>query len=609
MVNLMETLFIADDETSIREGLKYIADWESLGFSLCGEASNGADALAQILALQPSLAMLDVRMPKMHGTEVIRRAREAGYQGKCIILSGYSDFKYAQEAIRGGVSYYLTKPLDEDELYAVVDEVKAALSAERQRSSHVTAMKNKAKSVILHELVTDMLDTPLTPEDIEHFRLQAESYQVVICEDFHTHSAAAPYTFAELLKVINRENTIFEHLSADGRDIVLLKGAHGLSKLSDFLEHYEDQPPQEGSPMESMFLTYGRPVYALGDVHLSYEDAARLLRRRFFCAQEQHAIGYEMLPAWSDLDNTNADLPMSLSEDTLIDFAERFVGYIQSYNRRMTVEALSELEYGLSRICGEIADIKLFLTDLYLRIKESMNRNYASAEIPFLSNSTVIAYIDRRNYLYEIIKFLSEQFEMIMNAIGSPSRDTILDDVLFYIDHNFQNPIKLETIAPLFGYNSAYLGKIFSKTVGENFNSYIDHKRIDLSKQLLSENKMKVYEIAEQIGYKNVDYFHKKFRKYVGISPAEFRKGYGLDTESGKYPPHKRLRLKQLRHPQTTSIRHKTAARISPCGSFLITLYVRIVYCTTATFSAIISVIICSASLKPVASSSAIISS
>ncbi len=561
MVNLMETLFIADDEASIREGLKYIADWESLGFSLCGEASNGADALAQILALQPSLAMLDVRMPKMHGTEVIRRAREAGYQGKCIILSGYSDFKYAQEAIRGGVSYYLTKPLDEDELYAVVDEVKAALSAERQRSSHVTAMKNKAKSVILHELVTDMLDTPLTPEDIEHFRLQAESYQVVICEDFHTHSAAAPYTFAELLKVINRENTIFEHLSADGRDIVLLKGAHGLSKLSDFLEHYEDQPPQEGSPMESMFLTYGRPVYALGDVHLSYEDAARLLRRRFFCAQEQHAIGYEMLPAWSYLDNTNADLPMSLSEDTLIDFAERFVGYIQSYNRRMTVEALSELEYGLSRICGEIADIKLFLTDLYLRIKESMNRNYASAEIPFLSNSTVIAYIDRRNYLYEIIKFLSEQFEMIMNAIGSPSRDTILDDVLFYIDHNFQNPIKLETIAPLFGYNSAYLGKIFSKTVGENFNSYIDHKRIDLSKQLLSENKMKVYEIAEQIGYKNVDYFHKKFRKYVGISPAEFRKGYGLDTESGKYPPHKRLRLKQHRHLQTASIRHKTAAR------------------------------------------------
>lgn len=557
----METLFIADDESSIREGLKYIADWDALGFRLCGEAANGADALTQILALQPSLVMLDVRMPKMHGTEVIRRAREAGYQGKCIILSGYSDFKYAQEAIRSGVSYYLTKPLDEDELYTVVNEVKAALSAERQRSSHVAELKDKAKSVILHELMTDTLTAPLSVEYIEQYHLKASAYQVVICEDFHTQSAAAPYTFADLFKVINRENNTFEHLSVEGRDIVLLKGAHGLHRLSDFLDHFEEHPLQEGSPMESMFLTYGRPVYALEDVHLSYEDAARLLDRRFFCAQEQHAIGYDMLPpqpavpgpassdpagpaAKADAEThetrtvkPSSEAVMTLSEETLTDFAERFVGYIQSYNRRMTVETLSRLEYGLTHISGEIAEIKLFLTDLYLRIKENMNRNYASAEIPFLSNSTVIAYINRRNYLYEIIKFLSEQFEMIMNATGSPSRDTVLDDVLFYIDHNFRNNIKLETIAPLFGYNSAYLGKIFSKTVGENFNSYIDHKRIELSKQLLSENKLKVYEIAEQIGYKNVDYFHKKFRKYVGESPAEFRKSCGLDPETGKYPP------------------------------------------------------------------------
>lgn len=126
---------------------------------------------------------------------------------------------------------------------------------------------------------------------------------------------------------------------------------------------------------------------------------------------------------------------------------------------------------------------------------------------------------------------------MIMSATGNPSRDTILDDVLYYIDHNFRNNIKLETIAPLFGYNSAYLGKIFTRSVGESFNSYIDHKRIDQSKQLLLENNLKVYEIAEQVGYKNVDYFHKKFKKYVGISPAEFRKGRDAEASAQKYPP------------------------------------------------------------------------
>ena len=86
----------------------------------------------------------------------------------------------------------------------------------------------------------------------------------------------------------------------------------------------------------------------------------------------------------------------------------------------------------------------------------------------------------------------------------------------------------METIAPLFGYNSAYLGKIFSKTVGESFNSYVDNKRIAYSKELLIQNKLKVYEIAELVGYKNVDYFHKKFKKYVGESPAEFRKNMDL---------------------------------------------------------------------------------
>lgn len=532
-----DTLLIADDESSIREGLKCIIDWEELGFTICGEASNGEDALTRILALNPSLVLLDVKMPKMHGTEVIRRAREAGFQGKCIILSGYSDFKYAQEAIKSGVRFYLTKPIDEDELYQTVSEIKQELAEERQRSTHFTEFQNKAKSVVLKELLTDTLSAPLSIHALDNLCLNAEVYQVVICEDFHTQAAAAPYTFAELLKVINRDNNIFDHLEIDERDVVLLKGSHGLSKLSDFLERFEENTAQTGSPLESMFLAYGRPVSSPEDIHLSYEDAATLITRRFFCAQEQHAMGYELLPELSSYVRTSgsaaAHTGLELNETALSDYANRFVDYIQSYNRRMTVSTLSELEEALLYVPNDAREIKLFLTDLYLQIKEKMNRTYASAKIPFSSNSSVLEFIENCNYLYEIIQFLSKQFEMIMDATGNPSRDTILDDVLYYIDHHFRDNIKLETIAPLFGYNSAYLGKIFSKNVGENFNSYVDHRRIEHSKQLLLENQLKVYEIAEQVGYKNVDYFHKKFKKYVGESPAEFRKNHDVETESG----------------------------------------------------------------------------
>ena len=112
----METVLIADDEVNIREGLKIIIDWNELGFEICGEAANGEEALSAILEKNPSLVLLDIRMPKMYGTDLIRIARERGYKGRFIILSGYSDFTDAQAAIRYGVDFYITKPIDEDEL-------------------------------------------------------------------------------------------------------------------------------------------------------------------------------------------------------------------------------------------------------------------------------------------------------------------------------------------------------------------------------------------------------------------------------------------------------------------------------------------------------------
>ena len=116
------------------------------------------------------------------------------------------------------------------------------------------------------------------------------------------------------------------------------------------------------------------------------------------------------------------------------------------------------------------------------------------------------------------------EFELIMRAIGNPSSDSVMDDIIHYIEHNYMDNIKLENIAPLFGYNSSYLGKIFNKKVGEGFNVFIDKVRINHSKDLLINTELKVYEIAEKVGYRNVDYFHTKFKKYVKESPAEFRK-------------------------------------------------------------------------------------
>ena len=132
----METVLIADDEKNIREGIKCIIDWEALGFTVCGEAANGEEALKQINEMHPGLVLLDIKMPKLSGLEVVENAREQGYNGKFIILSGFSDFKFAQTAIRLGVDNYITKPIDEDELAEAVKRIGEQIKTDRENVTH-----------------------------------------------------------------------------------------------------------------------------------------------------------------------------------------------------------------------------------------------------------------------------------------------------------------------------------------------------------------------------------------------------------------------------------------------------------------------------------------
>lgn len=387
-------------------------------------------------------------------------------------------------------------------------------------------------------------------------------------------------------------------MQIENRDVLLLKGERGLQKLADLLDRFDQGEFQEKTPADAIIMTYGRAVTRLDDIHLSYEDAVMLLKHRFFCPPEMLVIGFDSLPTiQSDAAAITDDPAFSLSLETLSAYVRRLCDCISSYNRRMSVDILQELAHFLGRFPDSIPHIRLFLTDLFLQIREKMTRHYPAMTLPFSGNGEAIDFIQKSSYLYEILRFLSEQFETVMGALGNSAKDAVLYDVLFYIDHHYQENIKLEAIAPLFGYNSAYLGKIFTKSVGESFNAYVDHKRIDHSKELLLENTLKVYEIAEQVGYKNVDYFHKKFRKYVGMSPAEFRKGNGLTSDSG-VTPLKKWHKKGLPHSYM-------ADPIFIRLYFLHGSY----YCTIATFSVMISVIIASASDIPVASSSASIAS
>ena len=521
----MYKVLIADDEKIIRMGLCSIIDWNAEGFEIMGQAANGSEALQMIEQYDPDVVLIDIRMPKLHGLDAIREARAAGFTGRVIVLSGYSDFEYAQTAINYGVLSYLTKPVDTEQLLSVIRKIRMELDEEARLMVSRDGFFIKTRKSVLRGFFTEELT--LNEVEISELGLTHSSYQVLFYEKYDQNTKDITYSLSDILRVTNTDEQEIETIQIDDRQVLLLKGHHPIERLSQLLEKYDNElPPEKNSPLDSIFIACGSVVKHVSEIPRSYHEALHLMSRRFFCDENQHTMLYNgsAEAASEEAPELNSNEKHELKQSIITEYAERFINNIQVFNRNKIAETLQQLRDVLYNAPLTIEDEKNLAVDIYLKIKEKLLLLYSQSEIPFPANSAALQYIMNSCYLHEILLFFSEQFDMVMTSIGYSSRDSIIDDVIYYIDHNYQTNITLENIAPLFGYNSSYLGKIFSKKMGMNFNAYLDHVRTEKAKEILQTSKAQVYKVAEMVGYKNVDYFHIKFKKHTGCSPAEYRK-------------------------------------------------------------------------------------
>lgn len=505
----MYRILVVDDEELIRQGIKCLFDYEALGFSICGEAATGDEAVAQIRALQPDVVLMDIRMPGMTGLEAVSKVRSEGYGGKIVIVSSFTDFSYAREAMRQGVQHYLTKPIDEDELQQILLSFRAELDQEALATDTSQHYRSKAH----YSIIRDILEGNATPQGqtVQDMHMEADIFCVALCQQYDNGQLDCHDLFTQLICLPNQDNCAYDHITLHGSELYLLKGSHVIQRLLDRSLN------RHSEPLSSLFIGLGRPVAGLRQVHLSYEDTQKLKSRRFFCPKDSHIMDQTALEI---IDATSA----FISNDQMQHLSAQILGSIQTFNRKGLSDTMDWL-HGQLRVTSDSVDsVKLFLAALYLQVKNQVNHLYPNEQTQFSINADMIAAIENSRYLYQVMDLLHLQFEQIMAAIGFSTRDSVLDEILHYIHHNYAGNITLESIAPLFGYNRSYLGKIFSKKMGQNFNSYLDQVRIEHSKELLLRDDAKVYTIAARVGYKNVDYFHIKFKKHTGMSPAEFRK-------------------------------------------------------------------------------------
>ncbi len=505
----MFKVYIVDDELVVRQGLKDIIDWRKAGFEICGEAGDGLTALEEITKISPDLVLVDIRMPKLSGLDLVQRLRNENYAGKIIVLSGYAEFEYAQEAIAYSVDYYLTKPIAQEELENAVEVIYNKLQESEMQSKHKTYYREKAKFKIIEEMIKRKnVNLHIVGSTLRELSLEAEKYQVLILENLDPHNDAHE-NFCYELKVPTNYEAI-EHYSEDGGEILLLKGADIIDKFAEYQKNYaskEDMP---------FIITVGKVVLDFTDIYSSYEEASMVRYRKFFSKDKRFILNNEDV---SKLPESPDTLPLESSSD----IGSQLYNYIIVYKQHECESLLNGLFNNLVKTSSDVKTIKNFLAGILIHIIQEFKRDYSSYDIPFKTSAEIIKIVESATYLSDIMDFILEESKRMIEGISNFSSDGILEAVLGYINHHYDEDIKLKTLARKFGYNSSYLGKIFSQKYEVSFNDYLHKVRIEKAMELLIGENYKIYEIANLVGYANVDYFHIKFREHAGTTPAKYR--------------------------------------------------------------------------------------
>lgn len=507
----MYKVIIIDDESLIREGLRSIVNWDTNGFEVVGEADDGISGAALVLEENPDLILVDIRMPGQTGLELINEVRSKGYVGKVIILTGYSEFEYAQKAIKLNVTSYLLKPIDEDELEKLLIKIKSDLDQELLTTTIIENSSSLKRIELCQKLI---FETPLLEED-----------KSIIESDQFLESNSSYYTV--LISKVEGDGCIGEHFFEDyfsGKvqpimitmaDFYLLVFRNNTMRqlnliLQDLSKKYIEKSK------EICFIAVGSEVKGYASLSSSYNNAIRLYNKRFLFRNQPVVF-------WNNYISNDNECKVSFIDSTYL------YGLIEVGNCEAIEVYFNRLEDSFTASDYSTAKIKGICVKGFVEVNEWLAYNYTSLADKLPENIKVVEKIYESAYLSSIISHMKEVFIESSELICDGSSENTMKRLLNYIHNNYSKNLKLEGLARLFNYNSSYLGKIFKENTGSSFNNYLDDIRIEHAKELLKTEKLKVYEISEMIGYGNVDYFYSKFKKYVGMSPKAFMKDFCED--------------------------------------------------------------------------------
>lgn len=515
----MYGVIIVDDELFVRKGLIEMIDWESSGFRVLDEADNGEDALDLIRKKQPNLVITDIRMPSLDGIGLIQAVTEEHLETEFIIISGYNDFSYAQQAVRYGVLDYVLKPINENEIVKTLHKLRDKFSAQKQLQDRLIIQEGE-------KLIETLIRGEAKDNDLELWEKHwtctgAKEFNYVLLEinNVFPWSDSPVPTKAELKDGIQQ---VIQQLSSETPVVYQHRRAFGFIVPDFYLrEHAGDircfiadalRQLNKHFPLEIQAYV-GRTVSSFMLMKHSYSSAKETVQYKYFRHNQRVLLH-------SDIADINLNY-IHISNQVYRPIIEA----IEENNKNELIPAIDRLFAEFEKKMVSQEAIKAVIIQCVHSLLNTI-RGMEGDEKQLASLMPIMNWHDH-NITFGGLRSLFETFalesaELIQWLYQSYGSGGIYK-IKCYVDKNFHENLNLKSIANQFYMNSAYLGQVFKKNYGIYFNDYLLQLRITEAKKLLRQTDLRIYEIAEQVGFKNADYFVTQFEKLEQMTPTEYR--------------------------------------------------------------------------------------
>lgn len=510
-------VLIVDDEVIIRTGLSSVINWEASGFTVLEPAASAEEALSRIPDERPEIIFTDIRMTGKSGLEMAHEVKQAYPNTEMIVISGYDEFAYAQQALREGVSDYLLKTSRPDEIIQAALRAKKRLEERRQADERGRAKEAVVNRSFLRELLT----SASSPDE----QMAAELW--------HRYPRLRTIQGKHQLQIwiISAQAGACEGLS----NSELLHG-----KLGDMLTGWL---PCEWLPWnEALLLLVKIEADHSGwnPVVRAIQKAEQALHCRTFAACGR-SIGdvRQMREA--------IDTALEAHSYTWLLSHEQFVCYDELGARKgLRIFCTQEEEIALSSLLrsGSKEGLRAEIERILERIKQDSQATPGSVQA-YLHSLLIAGYrwLERAASSIGYSSLLPRGEEIDKAALASRPEQTLMVHfesmmkqynqmvsgvspvrrALAYIHDHLDQSLSLSQVAKHVHMNPNYFSEVFKRETGQNYIEFVTQAKLRKAMTLLRETPAKISEVAYQIGYEDIKHFNRLFKKFTGLTPSEYR--------------------------------------------------------------------------------------